>query len=49
MGEEQQEALSESLATRLATKSLAELKLDGIEWMVGLALAQISLLVGILL
>jgi len=43
------EALSESVATQLATKvDLADLKLDVIKWMVGLALAQISLLVGIL-
>ena len=34
---------------QLATKTdLAELKLDVIKWMVGFALAQISLLVGIL-
>jgi len=49
MAEPQQDALSESVATHLATKvDLAELKLDVIKWMVGLALAQISLLVGIL-
>jgi hypothetical protein len=49
MAEAQQEALSESVATHLATKTdLVELKLDVIKWMVGLALAQISLLVGIL-
>jgi hypothetical protein len=49
MAEAQQEALSESVTTQLATKAdLAELKLDAIKWMVGLALAQISLLVGIL-
>ena len=47
--EAQQEALSESVATQFATKAdLAELKLDVIKWIVGLALAQISLLVGIL-
>jgi len=49
MAEAQQDALSESVAAQLATKvDLAELKLDVIKWMVGLALAQISLLVGIL-
>jgi hypothetical protein len=49
IAEAQQEALSESVTTQLATKTdLAELKLDVIKWMVGLALAQISLLVGIL-
>ncbi len=49
MAEAQQEALSESVATQFATKAdLAEPKLDVIKWMVGLALAQISLLVGIL-
>jgi hypothetical protein len=49
MAEAQQEALSESVATQLATKSdLAELKLDVIKWMVGLVLAQVSLLAGIL-
>jgi hypothetical protein len=49
MAEAQQEALSESVATQLATKiDLAELRLDVIKWIVGLALAQISLLVGIL-
>jgi hypothetical protein len=49
MVEAQQEALSESVATQLATKiDLAELRLDVIKWIVGLALAQISLLVGIL-
>jgi len=49
MAEAHQQALSESVATQLATKAdLAELKLDVIKWMVGLALAQISLLVGIL-
>ncbi|MGH8605012.1 MAG: hypothetical protein ACREXR_20165 [Gammaproteobacteria bacterium] len=49
MAEAQQEALSESVATQLATKAdLADLKSDVIKWMVGLALAQISLLVGIL-
>ncbi|MBA2594115.1 MAG: CCDC90 family protein [Pseudomonadota bacterium] len=45
MAEAQQEALSESVATQLATKAdLPELRLDVIKWMVGLALAQISLL-----
>ncbi|MGH8531566.1 MAG: DUF1640 domain-containing protein [Gammaproteobacteria bacterium] len=49
MAEAQQDALSESVAMQLATKAdLAELKLEVIKWMVGLALAQISLLVGIL-
>jgi hypothetical protein len=49
MAEAQQEALSESVATQLATKSdLTELKLDVIKWMVGLTLAQVSLLAGIL-
>ena len=49
MAEAQQEALSESVATQFATKAdLAELKLDVIKWMVGLALPQMSLLVGIL-
>ena len=49
MAEAQQDALSESVATQLATRiDLAELRLDVIKWMVGLALAQISLLVGIL-
>jgi len=44
MAEAQQEALSESVATPLATKAnLVELKLDVIKWMVGLALAQVSL------
>ena len=49
MNKAQQDALSESVAMQLATKTdLAELKLDVIKWMVGFALAQISLLVGIL-
>lgn len=40
---------SEALDTQLATKQdLVELKLDMIKWMVGLGLAQIALLVGIL-
>ncbi len=44
------EALSESVSSILATKTdLAELKVDLIKWMVGIALAQISLLVGILI
>jgi hypothetical protein len=42
MAEAQQEALSESVATQLATKiDLAELRLDVIKWMIGLALANI--------
>lgn len=49
IAEAQQDALSESVTTQLATKAdLAEFNLDVIKWMVGLALAQISLLVGIL-
>ncbi|MDQ3776738.1 MAG: hypothetical protein M3461_21500 [Pseudomonadota bacterium] len=48
MAEAQQEALSESVATRLATKAdLAELRLDVIKWMAGLALAQVSLSIGL--
>lgn len=44
------EALSESVSSILATKTeLAKLKVDLIKWMVGIALAQISLLVGILI
>ena len=40
---------SAALDTQLATKrDLAELKLDMIKWMVGLGLAQIALLAGIL-
>jgi hypothetical protein len=39
------EALSESVSSILTTKTdLAELKVDLIKWMVGIALAQISLL-----
>jgi hypothetical protein len=44
------EALSESVSSILAIKTdLAKLKVDLIKWMVGIALAQISLLVGILI
>ncbi|MCA1607233.1 MAG: CCDC90 family protein [Acidobacteria bacterium] len=48
MAEAQQEALSESVATQFATKAdLAELKLGMIKWMAGLALAQVSLSIGL--
>lgn len=46
----QQDALSESLTNSTATKAdLSELKVDLIKWMVGLSLAQLALLVGILI
>lgn len=49
MAEAQAEALSESTANTLATKAdLSELKPGIIKWMVGIGLAQIAMLVGIL-
>ena len=43
------EAFSEATSQNLATKSdLIELKYDLLKWVVGLALAQLGLLVGIL-
>ncbi len=52
--EAQRDSLTESIADSLATKadlkaSLAEHKLDVIKWMVGLSVAQLSLLAGILI
>ena len=49
LAEAQSEVFAEALDSHLATKQdLVELKLDMIKWMVGLGLAQIALLVGIL-
>ncbi len=49
LAEAQSDVFSEALDSQLATKhDLLELKLDMIKWMVGLGVAQIALLVGIL-
>ncbi|MBY0577037.1 MAG: hypothetical protein K2P67_10655 [Gallionellaceae bacterium] len=50
MAEAQNEVFSEALDTQLATKrDLIELKLDMIKWIVGMGLAEIGLLLGILI
>lgn len=50
MAEAQSEVFSEALDTQLATKrDLAELKLEMIKWIVGMGLAEIGLLLGILM
>jgi len=49
LAEAQSEIFAEALDTQLATKQdLIELKLDMIKWIVGIGLAQIALLIGIL-